>query len=148
MSYLERLTEDMKTAMKSGEKDRLATIRLLRGAIKDAEINKRKTLSEEEEIAVLSNAAKKRRESIAAYQQAGRLDLVAKEQAELVVIQSYLPEQLSQDELQHLVEAAMEESGAQSLKDMGKVMALVMTKVKGRADGKLINEIVRSKLSV
>ena len=148
MSYLERLTEDMKTAMKSGEKDRLSTIRLLRGSIKDAEINKRKTLSEEEEIAVLSNAAKKRRESIAAYQQAGRLDLVAKEQAELVVIQSYLPEQLSQDELQHIVEAAIVESGAQSLKDMGKVMALVMTKAKGRADGKLINEIVRSKLSV
>ena len=95
MTIFERLTEDMKTAMKAGDKERLSTIRLLRGQLKNAMIDKKDDLSEEEEIAILSNAAKKRRESIEAYSKAGRDDLVEKEKKELEVIQSYMPQPLS-----------------------------------------------------
>jgi hypothetical protein len=146
MSYLERLTEDMKAALKAGDKDRLSVIRLLRGQIKDSAIDKRTDLTEEEEIAVLANAQKKRRESIEAYTQAGRMDLVEKEQKELEVIQSYLPAQLSPEETAKIVDTAIQETGAQSMKDLGKVMSLVMAQVKGRADGRQVNELVRKKL--
>jgi len=147
MSILEKLTEDMKVAMKAGEKERLSTIRLLRGQLKDVEIDKRAPLSEEEEIATLSNAAKKRREAIEAYSAANREDLAAKERQELEVIQSYLPQQLSAAEIETLVDAAIAGSGAQTMKDIGKVMPVVMAQVKGRADGKLVNELVRKRLS-
>jgi len=147
MSLLDRLTEDMKVAMKSGDKERLSTIRLLRGQLKDAAIAKRAELTEEEELAVLVSAAKKRRESIKAYSDAGRKDLADKEQRELDVIQSYLPEALSSEELEKIVEEVIDEVGAQTMKDMGKVMPVVMAKVKGRADGKQVNELVRKKLS-
>lgn len=148
MSLLSRLTEDMKTAMKSGDKDRLNTIRLLRGQIKDTAINLQKELDEEEEIAVLLNAAKKRRESILAFKNAGREDLVAKESKELEIIQSYLPEQLDPDEIEKIVNTAIQEAGAQTIKDLGKVMPLVMAKVKGRADGKAVSQLVKNKLSL
>jgi len=147
MSILEKLTEDMKVAMKAGEKERLSTIRLLRGQLKDVEIDKRAPLSEEEEIATLSNAAKKRREAIEAYSAANREDLAAKERQELEVIQSYLPQQLSAAEIEMLVDEAIAGSGAQTMKDIGKVMPVVMAQVKGRADGKLVNELVRKRLS-
>ncbi len=147
MSILEKLTEDMKVAMKAGEKERLSTIRLLRGQLKDVEIDKRAPLSEEEEIATLSNAAKKRREAIEAYSAANREDLAAKERQELEVIQSYLPQQLSAAEIEKLVDAAIADSGAQTMKDIGKVMPVVMAQVKGRADGKFVNELVRKRLS-
>ena len=147
MTIFERLTEDMKTAMKAGDKERLSTIRLLRGQLKNAMIDKKDDLSEEEEIAILSNAAKKRRESIEAYGKAGRDDLVEKEKKELEVIQSYLPQPLSPEELEEIVDQAIAEANAQTMKDMGRVMGLIMPKVKGRADGKHINEMVRSKLS-
>ena len=146
MSYLERLTEDMKNAMKSGDKERLSTIRLLRGQIKDAQIDKRADLTEEEEIAVLSNASKKRRESIEAYKNAGRMDLMEKEQKELSVIQSYLPAPLSAEEVALIVDKAIAETGAATMKDLGKIMPLVMAQVKGRADGRQVNELVRKKL--
>ncbi len=147
MSYLDRLTQDMKVAMKSGDKARLSAIRLLRGQIKDASINKQGELTEEEEIAVLTSAAKKRRESIEAYASAGRTDLVKQEQAELDVIQAYLPKQLSAEELEKLVNKAIEKSGAETMKDIGKVMPVIMAQVKGRADGRQVNEMVRKKLS-
>lgn len=148
MSIFDKLTTDMKTAMKAGEKDRLSTIRLLRGYIKNEEINRNEKLTEEEEIAVLSSAAKKRKESIEAYQKADRQDLVEKERKELEIIQSYLPQPLSDDEVQKIVKDAIRETGAQTMKDIGKVMSIVMEQVKGRADGKKVNEIVRKKLSL
>ncbi len=148
MSILDRLTEDMKQAMKSGQKERLGTIRLLRGQIKDTSIYQQKELSEEEEIAVLTNAAKKRRESIEAFKTAGRNDLVEKESFELAVIQTYLPEQLDADELEKIVVEAIQESGALTIKDLGKVMPVVMAKVKGRADGKLTSQLVKNKLGM
>ena len=146
MSYFERLTEDMKAALKAGDKDRLSVIRLVRGQIKDGAIDKRADLTEEEEIAVLANAQKKRRESIEAYTQGGRMDLVEKEQKELEIIQSYLPAQLSPEETAHIIDAAIQETGAQSMKDLGKVMSFVLAQVKGRADGRQVNELVRKKL--
>lgn len=148
MSIFDQLTEDMKRAMKAGEKDRLATIRLLRGYLKNEAIDKQKELSEEEELAVLASAAKKRKESIEAYQQGGRADLVEKEQKELEVIQSYLPQPLTRDEVEKIVNEAIASVGATTIKDLGKVMPVVMQQVQGRADGKQVNEIVRSKLSV
>lgn len=146
MNYLARLTDDMKVAMKSGDKVRLNTIRLLRGQLKDASINKQKELDEDEELAVLTNAAKKRRESIEAYQGAGRTDLADKEAAELEIIQSYLPEPLTEEQVLDIINKVIQETGAQSAKDLKLVMPLVMTQVKGRADGKKVSELVRSKL--
>jgi len=148
MSLLSRLTDDMKAAMKTGDKDRLNTIRLLRGQIKDAAINQQKELDEEEELAVLANAAKKRRESILAFENAGRDDLVEKESKELKVIESYLPEQLGDEEIEKIVDSAIQDAGAQTIKDLGKVMPVVMDKVKGRADGKVVSQVVKSKLSL
>ena len=148
MSIFDQLTEDMKQAMKAGEKDRLTTIRLLRGYLKNESIDKQKELSEKEELAVLASAAKKRKESIDAYQQGGRTDLVEKEQKELEVIQSYLPQPLTRVEVEKIVNEAIASVGATTIKDLGKVMPVVMQQVQGRADGKQVNEIVRSKLSV
>jgi uncharacterized protein YqeY len=147
MTIFERLTEDMKSALKAGEKERLSTIRLLRGQLKDAVIDKKAELSTEEEIAVLSTAAKKRRESIQAFKQAARGDLVEKEQRELLVIQEYLPRPLERGEIVELIERAIATTGAQTIKDLGKVMPVVMAEAKGRADGKEINELVRKMLS-
>jgi len=147
MSLLQQLTEDMKSALKSGQKERLSTIRLLRGQLKDAEIAKREPLDQQEEIAVLTRAAKKRRESIQAYQDAGRQDLADREQRELEIVQNYLPQPLSQEEIEKIVDEAITAAGALSVKDLGKVMPLIMARVKGRADGKRINELVRSKLT-
>jgi uncharacterized protein len=148
MSLLDTLTEDMKTALKSGEKDRLSTIRLLRGYIKDVEINKRSALTGEEEITVLTTAAKKRRESIEAYEAAGRKDLADKEAAELTIISAYLPAQMDTGEVEKIIEEAIAESGAQTIKEFGKVMPLVMGRTRGRADGRLVSELVRKKLSL
>ncbi|HNW58060.1 MAG TPA: GatB/YqeY domain-containing protein [bacterium] len=148
MTLLDQLTEDMKTAMKSGEAVRLGTIRLLRGQIKDAAIDKRADLTEDEERSVLANAAKKRREAIQAYQDAGRLDLAAKEEAELAVIQGYLPAAMDAAEVEAIIDRAIAETGAQTIRDIGKVMPLVMSQTKGRADGKMVNEMVRRKLNL
>jgi len=148
MSLLDKLTNDMKAAMKAGEKDRLSTIRLLRGYIKNASIDRQKELNESEEIAVLQSAAKKRRESIQAYSDAGRDDLVAKETAELEVIQSYLPQPLSQEEIEKIIDSAIAQVGATTMQDLGKVMPVAIQMAKGRADGKTINAIVRKKLAL
>jgi len=146
MSLFEQLTEDMKHALKAGEKEKLSTIRLLRGYIKNESIDKRKELTLEEEIAVLTSAAKKRKESIQAYGDAGRDDLVTKESAELAVIQSYLPQPLSSQEIEEIVDSAISNVNATSLQDLGKVMPVAIKMAAGRADGKEINAIVRKKL--
>ncbi|MBD3386471.1 GatB/YqeY domain-containing protein [candidate division KSB1 bacterium] len=146
MTIFEQLTEDMKIALKAGEKDRLSTIRLLRGQIKNAMIDKGEDLTEKEELLILNNAAKKRRESIEAYKAAGRTDLVEKEEKELGVIESYLPEQLGEAELEKIIDQVIDDVEAVTIKDLGKVMPAVMSKVQGRADGKKVNELVRQKL--
>ncbi len=144
MSLKEQLTADMKDAMKNKEKDRLAVIRMVRGAIRQQEIDGQKELGEDDVIAVISKEVKMRRDSIEEFKKGGREDLVEKTQAEIDVLMPYLPAQLSEDEVRELVKAAVEQTGASTPKDMGKVMGVLMPKVKGRADGKMVNTIVKS----
>ena len=139
MSLMEKLTADMKEAMKRGEKDRLSVIRLVRGAVRQAEIDGKKTLTDDEVIGVISKEVKMRRDSIEEFARGKRDDLVAKTKAEIDVL-------LSIDEVKKLVADAVAEVGAVTAKDMGKVMGVLMPRVKGRADGKLINEAVRAHL--
>ena len=146
MSLMEKLTTDMKEAMKQGEKERLSVIRLVRGAVRQAEIDGKKTLSNDEIIGVITKEVKMRRDSIEEFERGERSDLVEKTQAEIAILMPYLPAQLSPDEVRQLVETAVAEVGATTAKDMGKVMGVLMPRVKGRADGKLVNEIVRSLL--
>ena len=146
MSLMEKLTADMKEVMKHGEKERLSVIRLVRGAVRQAEIDGKKTLSDDEIIGVITKEVKMRRDSIEEFERGNRADLVEKTQAEIAILMPYLPEQLSADEVRRIVEAAVSEVGATTAKDMGKVMGVLMPRVKGRADGKLVNEIVRSLL--
>lgn len=146
MSLMEQLTADMKKAMKQGEKDRLSVIRLVRGAIRQAEIDWKKTLNDDEIIDVITKEVKMRRDSIEAFERGGRIDLVDKAKFEINALRSYLPAQLSVDEVKKIVEAAIVEVKASSVKDMGKVMGVLMPRVKGRADGKLVNELVQSML--
>ena len=146
MLLMEQLTADMKVAMKQGEKERLSVIRLVRGAVRQAEIDGKKTLTDDEVIDVITKEVKMRRVSIEEFERGGRTDLVEKTQAEIAILMPYLPAQLSEDEIRALVEAAVAEAGAVTAKDMGKVMGALMPRVKGRADGKIVNEIVRSLL--
>ena len=140
-------TNDMKEAMKAKEKDRLAVIRMVRGAIKQIEIDSKKELDDEAVIGVISKEVKMRKDSVEEFKKGGREDLVAKTEAEIAVLMPYLPQQLSEDEIRSLVQAAVEQVGASSPKDMGKVMGVLMPKVKGRADGKLVNTIVKEALN-
>ena len=132
MTLKERLNADMKEALKAHDADRLSTIRMVFSAVRNKEIDSRKDLDDEGILAVLATAAKQRRESIEQYEKAGRQDLVDKEKAELEVIMSYMPRQMSRDEIEALVKEAMAESGATGPADMGKVMKVLMPKVKGR----------------
>nr|WP_325190759.1 GatB/YqeY domain-containing protein [uncultured Selenomonas sp.] len=146
MSLMEQLTADMKEAMKQGEKERLSVIRLVRGAVRQAEIDGKKTLTDDEVVSVINKEVKMRRDSIEEFERGSRPDLVAKAQAEIAILMPYLPEQLSEDAVKTLAEAAVAEVGAQTAKDMGKVMGVLMPRVQGRANGKLVQEIVRSLL--
>ena len=146
MNPKEKLNEDLKAAMKSGDAQRRDAIRLMLTAIKQSEVDTRTTLGEDQIYALLMTEAKKRRDSIAEMRGAGRNDLADKEQAELTLIESYLPQQLSREELEAEARKAIAESGAKSAKDMGGVMKVLMPRVKGRADGKLVNEVVKSLL--
>ncbi len=146
MTISERLNEDYKAAMKSGDKTRVETLRLLRAQMKQEQIDKMRVLSPEDEIAVLANAAKKRREAIESYRQAGRDDLLAKESAELAVISHYLPQRLSNEELAQIIDAAIKETGSTAAGDLGKVMGKIMPQIKGRADGKVAQQMVRERL--
>lgn len=146
MTTRDQLTVDMKTAMKSRDKVRLSTIRLLRSEMKNAEILKGEALTEEELVGLIARELKKRRESIDLYAQNGRDDLVEKESREAEILESYLPEQLSEEEIGRLVDEAIAQTGAAGVNEMGKVMAVLMPKTKGRADGSLVSRTVKAKL--
>lgn len=144
MSLKDQLANDMKEAMKAHEKDRLAVIRMVRGAIKQKEIDGKTELDDAAVLDVISKEVKMRKDSIDEFAKGGRQDLVDKTQAEIEVLLPYLPEQLSEDAIRELVKAAVEKTGASTAKDMGKVMGVLMPQVKGKADGKLVNTIVKS----
>jgi uncharacterized protein len=146
MALKDRVTEDMKTAMRAGDKERLATIRLLLAAIKQREVDERITLDDEQVLAVIDKMMKQRRESIAQFESGGRSDLVAKENAEIGVLQGYLPAQLTAAELDVLINEAITATGAASVKDMGKVMGLVKPKAQGRTDMGALSARIRQKL--
>ena len=146
MSLKERITQEMKDAMRSGEKERLGYIRMLQAAIKQREVDERITLDDTQVLAVIEKMIKQRREAIAQFEAGGRADLAAKELAEVALLQTYMPEPLSQAEVEALVATAIAETGAASVKDMGKVMALVKTRAAGRADMSAVSAIIKSKL--
>jgi len=143
VSIKEKLKADLVTAMKARAELKVSTLRLITSAIKNKEIDERKELDDEGVLAVLNTAAKQRRDSIEQFEKGGRQDLADKEKAELVIIQEYLPQQLSKEEVAAFIKEAIAETGAAGAKDMGKVMKALMPKVKGKADGKLVNELVK-----
>jgi uncharacterized protein YqeY len=136
----------MKTAMRSGEKDRLAVIRLLQAAIKQREVDERITLDDVQVTSVLEKMIKQRKESIVAFEKGARADLVAKETAEIVILQPYLPAQLGEAELDALIAEAIASTGAASIKDMGKVMGVVKAKAAGKADMGAVGARIKAKL--
>jgi uncharacterized protein YqeY len=147
MALKDRITEDMKAAMKAGHKERLGTIRLALAAIKQREVDERITLDDAQVLAVLEKMIKQRREAITQFQTGGRSDLVAKETAEIAVLQGYLPAQMSEPEIDELIAQSIAATGATSIKDMGKVMALVKPKAQGRADLGAVSARIKQKLS-
>ncbi|MFO7274887.1 MAG: GatB/YqeY domain-containing protein [Bacillota bacterium] len=148
MNLNERLTEDMKAALKAGPagKLRLETIRFLRAAIKNAEIEKHAPLSDDEILGIITKQVKQLRESLADFQRSNRQDLVEKTEAEIAILSEYLPKQLSADEVRDLARTVIAQVGAQGPKDMGKVMGPLMAQVRGRADGKMVQQIVKELL--
>ena len=146
MSLKQRLTDDMKTAMKGGEKERLGVIRLVNAAIKQREVDERIELDDAQVLAVMEKMLKQRRDSVSQYEAAAREDLAAVERFEIGVIQGYLPAQLSADEIEAIVTKAIADAGAASAKDMGKVVALVKPQVAGRADMGQVSALVKRKL--
>lgn len=149
MGLKEQISEQMKSAMKMPDKTRLETLRTLRAALMEKEIEKRgvrQPMTTEDEAAVMVSAAKKRRESIEAFEKGGRNDLVEQEKKELAIIQEFLPKQLSTEEVAHVIEQVVTETGATSPASFGKVMPLVMKQLKGNADGKVIQEMVKKRL--
>ncbi len=147
MSLKARLVEDMKTAMKSGEKDRLGVIRLINAAIKQREVDERIALDDAQTIAVIEKMLKQRKDSLSQYEAAGREDLAAVERYEQGVLQTYLPAQLGDAEIDAIIDASITEAGATGPKDMGKVIGLVRPKVAGRADMGALSERVKQKLA-
>ena len=147
MSLKDRIQEDMKAAMRSGEKERLGTIRLILAAVKQREVDERITLDDAQLISVLEKMGKQRRESIAQFQAGARPDLVEKENAELRIISAYLPSQLSDAELDTLICDAITQAGASSIKDMGKVMNIIKSKAQGRADMAAVGARIKARLS-
>jgi uncharacterized protein YqeY len=147
MTLKERIQEDMKAAMRAGEKDRLGTIRLILAAVKQREVDERITLDDAQVLSVLDKMGKQRRESIAQFQAGGRADLVAKENAELTIITAYMPAPLTDHELNALINQAISETGAASIKDMGKVMGIIKSKAQGRADMAAVGARIKARLS-
>ncbi len=146
MSLRDRITEDMKTAMRSGDKERLATVRLALAAIKQREVDERIVLDDSQVLAVLEKMIKQRKESIVAFEKGARADLVAKETAEIAILQPYLPAQLSYAELDAIIGEAIASTGAASIKDMGKVMGVVKAKAAGKADMGAVGARIKAKL--
>lgn len=147
MSLLERLNNDMKQAMKNKEKDRLTVIRMIKAALQNESIRIGGNLSEDAELTVLSRELKQRKDSLQEFEKAGRTDLVEKVRTEIKYVESYMPKQLTEEEIVEIVKQAISETEAASKADMGKVMAVVMPKVKGKADGSLVNKLVQQHLS-
>jgi len=152
MALREKIEDDLKTALKAGDKQRLSCLRMVKAKVQEKQIELRSKegpeakLSEEDVANVVSAYAKQRRDSIDSYEKGGREDLAANERAELEILTEYLPQQMSEEKIAEIVDDAVKESGASAPKDMGAVMKLVMPKVKGRADGKIVNRIVQSRL--
>ncbi len=137
----------MKAALKAGQKEKLNTLRITYSQVKDERIKHRKELTDEDVIAVLMRGVKSRKDSIEMYKKGGRQDLVEAESAELEILQSYLPKQMSEEDVKKEIAAVIESTGASDLKDLGKVMGPAMARLKGKTDGKLVQQIVRSLLS-
>lgn len=142
-----KITEDMKTAMRSQDKDRLATIRLIMAALKQREVDERIELSDDDILAILNKMIKQRRDSISQFEAGNRADLASKEAEEIRVIQQYLPAQLSENEISEAVLSAIQESGATTAKDMGKVMGLLKAKLQGKADMTVVSSKVKDHLA-
>jgi uncharacterized protein YqeY len=142
----ERITEDMKTAMRAADKERLGTIRMLQAAIKQREVDERIALDDAQVLAVIEKMIKQRKEAITQFEQGGRADLAAKEKAEIEVLQAYLPAQLSEAEVDALIKEAIASTGAASIKDMGKVMGAVKAKAAGRADMGAVSARIKAAL--
>ncbi|MDU4697018.1 MULTISPECIES: GatB/YqeY domain-containing protein [Paenibacillus] len=146
MNLSERLNEDMKQAMKSQDKFKLSTIRMVRATIKNLEIDLKRTLNDNEVLDILSREIKQRKDALQEFEKAGRDDLAEQVKAEAEILAEYLPEQLSEEEIKVIVQQTIQETGASSKAEIGKVMSALMPKVKGRADGKLVNQTVQQLL--
>jgi uncharacterized protein YqeY len=146
MSIKEKIKADMITAMKAREKERLECIRFLQAAIKKQEVDTRKDLDDAAVTSILMNLVKQRKDSIDQFRKGGREDLAAKEEAELKILQSYLPEQMSMDELKAVIEAAIKETGATGMKEMGLVIKATMAKAAGKAEGSVVSDLVKKRL--
>jgi uncharacterized protein YqeY len=146
MSLRDRVTEDMKTAMRSGDKERLGHIRMLQAAIKQREVDERIALDDSQVMAVLEKMIKQRREAIVQFEAGNRADLVAKENAEILTLQTYLPTPLSEAEIDALIAAAIAQTGAASIKDMGKVMGIVKSQAAGRVDMGVVGGRIKARL--
>ena len=148
MNLTENINEDLKTAMKSGDKVRLETLRMLRAQILEFEKSGlNRTMTEDDSMKILLSAVKKRKESVEVYEKAGRKELAEKELKEIEIIQNYLPKQMSKEEAEIIIAKIIADTAATSSKDIGKVMPPIMKELKGKIDGKIINEIVKQKLS-
>ncbi|MFC6332455.1 GatB/YqeY domain-containing protein [Paenibacillus septentrionalis] len=143
MNLSERLTDDMKQAMKDKDKLRLSTIRMVRSSIQNLELDLHRSLNDDELLDIFSREIKQRKDSLQEFKKAGREDLAENLAAEIDIISKYLPEQLTEEEIQEIVRQTIQELGASSKADMGKVMGALMPKTKGRADGKLVNQVVQ-----
>lgn len=145
MDILKKIDDDLSTSLKAKDEIRVSTLRMMKAALKNAEIEKRQKggLKEEDITGVLSSLVKQRMESVEQYTKAGRVDLADKESREIEIIQEYLPEQLSEEEIESLIRSAIQETGVSSVKEIGRLMKVLMPKVKGRADGRVVNEKVR-----
>jgi uncharacterized protein YqeY len=147
MSLKERITSDMTAAMKSKEAARLSTLRMVKAAVQNREIEKGAALTDEELTKLLQSLVKQRRDSVEQYEKAGRAELAEKERAEIAVIEEYLPQAATREEIERAVEEAVAETGASSLKEMGALMKAAMARLAGRnADGRVVSEVVKSKL--
>jgi hypothetical protein len=147
LALKDQLQADLKTAMKEKDKVRKSTVTMIRAAILQVEKDQKTDLNEEQIIEIIAKQLKQRRDGLAEFEKAQRDDLIQQAQAEIAIIESYLPTQLTLDEIKVIVDETIQETGAKDIKDMGKVMGALMPKVKGRADGKLVNQAVKEKLA-
>ncbi len=147
MNLLERLNNDMKQAMKNKEKERLSVIRMVKSSLQNEQIKFGRELTDDDSLTVLNRELKQRKDSLKEFEKANREDLASKLQAEIVILEEYMPEQLSEEELSAIVKQTIAEIGASTKADMGKVMQAIMPKVKGKADGGLVNRLVSQHLS-